>query len=122
MTANAEILIEEHKNALTVPEQAVIYDRTRKTPSSWCPIPSRKTASAKFRSRWVFPTAARPRSSPASRKATRSCCSSKCPKPDARIDVEQFPGSASVKLAQFRCVSRGRAEQATAHELLLYLG
>jgi HlyD family secretion protein len=26
MTANAEILIEEHKNALNVPEQAVSYD------------------------------------------------------------------------------------------------
>ena len=30
MTANAEILLEEHKNALTVPEQAVIYDKDRK--------------------------------------------------------------------------------------------
>jgi HlyD family secretion protein len=26
MTANAEILVEEHKNTLTVPEQAVTYD------------------------------------------------------------------------------------------------
>ncbi len=30
MTANAEILLEEHKNALTVPEQSVIYDKDRK--------------------------------------------------------------------------------------------
>jgi HlyD family secretion protein len=29
MTANAEIILEEHKNALTVPEQAVIYDKDR---------------------------------------------------------------------------------------------
>ena len=29
MTANAEILLEEHKNALTVPEQAVLYDKDR---------------------------------------------------------------------------------------------
>ena len=29
MTANAEILLEEHKNALTVPEQSVIYDKDR---------------------------------------------------------------------------------------------
>jgi HlyD family secretion protein len=29
MTANAEILLEEHKNVLTVPEQAVIYDKDR---------------------------------------------------------------------------------------------
>jgi HlyD family secretion protein len=29
MTANAEILIEEHKNALTVPEQAVVYDNQK---------------------------------------------------------------------------------------------
>ena len=29
MAANAEILLEEHKNVLTVPEQAVIYDKDR---------------------------------------------------------------------------------------------
>jgi HlyD family secretion protein len=31
MTANAEILIEEHKNVLTVPENAVIYDNQKKS-------------------------------------------------------------------------------------------
>ncbi len=30
MTANAEILLEEHKGVMTVPEQAVIYDKDRK--------------------------------------------------------------------------------------------
>ncbi|HTH53573.1 MAG TPA: efflux RND transporter periplasmic adaptor subunit [Edaphobacter sp.] len=29
MTANAEILLDEHKNVLTVPEQAVVYDKDR---------------------------------------------------------------------------------------------
>jgi len=29
MTANAEIVLEEHKNVLTVPEQAVIFDKDR---------------------------------------------------------------------------------------------
>jgi len=29
MTANAEIVLEEHKNVLTVPEQSVIYDKDR---------------------------------------------------------------------------------------------
>ncbi len=29
MTANAEILLDEHKNVLTVPEQAVLYDKDR---------------------------------------------------------------------------------------------
>ena len=29
MTANAEIILEEHKNALTVPEQAIIYDNQK---------------------------------------------------------------------------------------------
>ena len=29
MTANAEIILDEHKNAITVPEQAVIYDKDR---------------------------------------------------------------------------------------------
>jgi HlyD family secretion protein len=30
MTANAEIIMEEHKNVLTVPEQALIYDNVGK--------------------------------------------------------------------------------------------
>jgi HlyD family secretion protein len=30
MTANAEILLDEHKNVLTVPEQALIYDNSGK--------------------------------------------------------------------------------------------
>lgn len=30
MTANAEIMLEEHKGVLTIPEQAVIYDNNRK--------------------------------------------------------------------------------------------
>lgn len=29
MTANAEIVLEEHRNVITIPEQAVIYDRNR---------------------------------------------------------------------------------------------
>lgn len=29
MTANAEIILDEHKNSITVPEQAVIYDKDR---------------------------------------------------------------------------------------------
>jgi HlyD family secretion protein len=36
MTANAEIVLEEHKNVLTIPEQAVIYDKDRKA-SVWVP-------------------------------------------------------------------------------------
>jgi HlyD family secretion protein len=36
MTANAEIVLEEHKNVLSVPEQAVIYDKDRKA-SVWVP-------------------------------------------------------------------------------------
>ena len=36
MTANAEIVLEEHKNVLTVPEQAVLYDKDRKA-SVWVP-------------------------------------------------------------------------------------
>jgi HlyD family secretion protein len=41
MTANAEILLEEHKNVLTVPEQAVIYDKDRNA-SVEVPDPSQK--------------------------------------------------------------------------------
>ncbi len=36
MTANAEIVLEEHKHVLTVPEQAVIYDKDRNA-SVWVP-------------------------------------------------------------------------------------
>ncbi len=36
MTANAEIVLEEHKNVLTVPEQAVLYDKNRNA-SVWVP-------------------------------------------------------------------------------------
>ena len=36
MTANAEIVLEEHKNALTIPEQAVLYDKDRHA-SVWVP-------------------------------------------------------------------------------------
>ncbi len=41
MTANAEIVLEEHKNVLTVPEQAVIYDKDRSA-SVWVPDPHGK--------------------------------------------------------------------------------
>ncbi|HTV09647.1 MAG TPA: efflux RND transporter periplasmic adaptor subunit [Candidatus Aquilonibacter sp.] len=41
MTANAEIVLEEHKNVLTVPEQAVLYDKDRKA-SVWVPDPHGK--------------------------------------------------------------------------------
>ncbi len=41
MTANAEILLEEHKDVLTVPEQAVIYDKDRKA-SVEVPDPKQK--------------------------------------------------------------------------------
>ena len=36
MTANAEIVLEEHKNVLSVPEQAVIYDKDRNA-TVWVP-------------------------------------------------------------------------------------
>src|SRR6202034_4269949 len=36
MTANAEIVLEEHKNVLSVPEQSVIYDKDRNA-SVWVP-------------------------------------------------------------------------------------
>ncbi|WP_263380167.1 efflux RND transporter periplasmic adaptor subunit [Granulicella paludicola] len=36
MTANGEIVLEEHKNVLTIPEQAVIYDKDRNA-TVWVP-------------------------------------------------------------------------------------
>jgi HlyD family secretion protein len=41
MTANAEVVLEEHKHVITVPEQAVIYDKDRKA-SVWVPDPHGK--------------------------------------------------------------------------------
>jgi HlyD family secretion protein len=38
MTANAEIVLEEHRNVLSVPEQAVLYDKDRRA-SVWVPDP-----------------------------------------------------------------------------------
>jgi HlyD family secretion protein len=46
MTANAEILLDEHKNVLTVPEQAVLYDKDRNA-SVEVPDPSIKTGRRK---------------------------------------------------------------------------
>jgi len=47
MTANAEILIEEHKNVLTVPENAVIYDNQKKA-SVEIPDPKAKEGKKKI--------------------------------------------------------------------------
>jgi HlyD family secretion protein len=47
MTANAEILLEEHKNVLTVPEQAVLYDKDRNA-SVEVPDPKQKTGRRKI--------------------------------------------------------------------------
>ncbi len=41
MTANAEIVLEEHKNVLSIPEQSVIYDKDRNA-SVWVPDPHGK--------------------------------------------------------------------------------
>jgi len=46
MTANAEILLEEHKKVLTVPEQAVLYDKDRNA-SVEVPDPKAKTGRRK---------------------------------------------------------------------------
>jgi HlyD family secretion protein len=46
MTANAEILLEEHKNVLTVPEQAVLYDKDRNA-SVEVPDPKQKSGRRK---------------------------------------------------------------------------
>lgn len=47
MTANAEIILEEHKGALTIPEGAVIYDKDRKTAVE-VPDPGQKTGKRKL--------------------------------------------------------------------------
>ena len=47
MTANAEILLEEHKGVLTVPEQAVLYDKDRKATVE-VPDPNEKSGRRKL--------------------------------------------------------------------------
>jgi len=47
MTANAEVLITEHKNALTVPEQSVIYDN-QKNAFVFLPDPKQKDGQRKI--------------------------------------------------------------------------
>jgi HlyD family secretion protein len=47
MTANAEVLITEHKNALTVPEQALVYDN-QKNASVFVPDPKEKDGQRKI--------------------------------------------------------------------------
>jgi HlyD family secretion protein len=47
MTANAEILLDEHKGVLTVPENAVTYDN-QKNASVQIPDKSRRTARARL--------------------------------------------------------------------------
>jgi HlyD family secretion protein len=46
MTANAEIILEEHKNVLTVPEQALIYDNSGK---AFVEVPDAKAKEGKRR-------------------------------------------------------------------------
>jgi RND family efflux transporter, MFP subunit len=46
MTANAEIILDEHKNVLTVPEQAVLYDKSRNA-SVEVPDPKQKNGRRK---------------------------------------------------------------------------
>ncbi|MDW5264333.1 MAG: efflux RND transporter periplasmic adaptor subunit [Edaphobacter sp.] len=46
MTANAEIILDEHKNVLTVPEQAVLYDKDRSA-SVEVPDPKQKNGRRK---------------------------------------------------------------------------
>ena len=47
MTANAEILLDEHKNVLTVPEQSVLYDKDRNA-SVEIPDPKQKNGRKKL--------------------------------------------------------------------------
>ena len=46
MSANAEIVLEEHKGTLTIPEKAVIYDAQRNT---WIEVPAPGIASGRER-------------------------------------------------------------------------
>jgi HlyD family secretion protein len=46
MTANAEIILEEHKNVLQVPEGALVYDKDKK---AWVEIPAPKAKDGKVK-------------------------------------------------------------------------
>ena len=70
MTANAEIILEEHKSVLQIPEGAIFTTRTRRRRSKF-PTPAPKTARRRSRSISASPTAPRPSCSVGSKKATR---------------------------------------------------
>ena len=74
MTANAEIVLEEHPNSLIVPEAAITYDAQKQRVRRRRRRPARRTAGGRCRSRSASATARRSRSSKASRQATRSSC------------------------------------------------
>ena len=61
MTANAEIILEEHKNVLQIPEGQLFTTRTRRRRSK-CPTPAPRTAKRRSRSISGSPTAPRPNS------------------------------------------------------------
>ena len=46
MSANAEIVLDEHKNTLLIPEKAVIYDAQR---ASWVEVPEPATPKGRER-------------------------------------------------------------------------
>ena len=75
MTANAEIVLEEHPNSLHRPRGARSPTTPSATPRSMSSIPARKSGRAQGRrSRSASATARRRRSSRASSRATRLCC------------------------------------------------
>ncbi len=71
MTANAEIIVTEHHDALSVSEQAMSWDND-KNAFVFVPDPKSKKYGQKRVPRWspAFPTAAAPKSSPGSRRGS----------------------------------------------------
>ncbi len=84
MTANAEIILEEHKNPSLSLSRLSSTTKTV-TPPSRSPTPARKKAAAPSPSRPASPTEPAPKSSPASTPATPSSSSNRSLNPTAKI-------------------------------------
>ena len=60
MTANAEIILDEHKKVLTIPEGAVLYNKDKSTEAE-IPDPTNEKGLRRSRSRPASATARKPK-------------------------------------------------------------
>ena len=75
MTANAEIILDEHKGVLQIPEGAIMYDKDKKA-SAEVPDPKGKEGKRKVALTIGISNGAKTEVAEGLKKATKWCCSS----------------------------------------------